>query len=105
MSTIVTALLLLKPVLERMCGSQPLPPLHVPATLTHDLDHSPGREEFQRGTLTETETGWQVEATGDQSSNRLATFAEANCLIRVPKDRGDLPAGTTVRTLPFHGLL
>ena len=104
-STIVTALLLLKPVLERMCGSPPRPPLHLPATLAHDLDHSPGREEFQRGRLTETESGWLVRATGDQSSNRLASFAEADCLIRVPKDRGDLPAGSTVRTLPFHGLL
>ena len=104
-STIVTALLLLKPVLERLCGAWPSPPLRLPARLTHDLDHAPGREEYQRGTLLRSDGGWQVETTGDQSSNRLASFAAADCLVRVPKDSGRLPAGTEVETLPFHGLL
>ena len=92
-------------VLERLCGAWPSPPLRLPARLTHDLDHAPGREEYQRGTLLRSDGGWQVETTGDQSSNRLASFAAADCLVRVPKDSGRLPAGTEVETLPFHGLL
>ena len=37
-----------------------------------------------------------VSPTGDQSSNRLATFANANCLIVVPEQTDDIKAGSIV---------
>lgn len=103
-SAIVTALMLVRPAIERLCGGTPSQPLTVPAVLQDVLRHQPGREEFQRGTLTLEDGSLQVTVTGDQSSNRLASFARANCLIRIPKESGDLAAGTTVFTLPFRGL-
>jgi len=104
-STIVTALLLLRPALERLCGTTPSRPLRVAARLRGELHHRPGREEYQRGTLEGDANALTVTVTGDQSSNRLASFAAANCLIRVPGPAADLQDGTTVEVLPFDGLL
>lgn len=104
-STIVTTLLLVKPVVERLCGGVPRPPLAVPAKLEGTLRHQPGREEFQRGTLRADAGTLVVSVTGDQSSNRLASFAQANCLIRIAKEQGDIDEGSEVVTLPFGGVL
>lgn len=104
-STIVTALMLTRPAIERLCGARPRPPLTVPARLRGSLSHEPGREEFQRATLVMGSNGLEVTVTGDQSSNRLASFASANCLIRIPRECGDLEDGSRVFTLPFRGLL
>lgn len=104
-STIVTAMMLTRPALERLCGTDPIPPLSVRATLRGKLSHQPGREEFQRGRLEQRDGELQVSVTGDQSSNRLASFAAANCLIRIPKDAADLVEGSSVTTLPFRGAL
>ncbi len=104
-STIVTAIMLAIPAIERLCGSQPQPPIPVPAVLRGFLRHQRGREEFQRGTLRQVAGHLEVSVTGDQSSNRLASFAAANCLIRIPKDCGDLHHGSVVATLPFRGVI
>lgn len=104
-STIVTALMAARPAIERLCGATPTAPLSVPARLLVDIAHAPGREEFQRGTLSWEGEELTVTVTGDQSSNRLASFAGANCLIRIHKDQGDVSRGSRVTTLPLHGLL
>jgi molybdopterin molybdotransferase len=104
-SALVTTLMIVVPALERLCGAEPTAPLAVPAVLRGALRHRPGREEFQRGTLRPGERGLEVSVTGDQSSNRLSSFALANCLIRVSKDCGDLADGSMVSALPFDGLV
>ncbi|MCY3793477.1 MAG: molybdopterin molybdotransferase MoeA [Gammaproteobacteria bacterium] len=103
-STIVTYLLLAQPAVEALCGMAPQEPLILRCQLTEAVRHKPGREEYLRGTATTAEGAAQVTPTGDQSSNRMSTFAAANCLIRIPKTLGDLPAGAWVETLPFTGL-
>lgn len=103
-STIVTALMVVRPALEVIAGGAATSPLTVPATLRGELRHRPGREEFQRARLSLGPAGLEAAVTGDQSSNRLASFADANALIRVPKDCADLDDGAPVMTLPFHGL-
>jgi molybdopterin molybdotransferase len=105
-STIVTFLLIAKPVIFALSGSEDtMPPVSFDVPLNQDLQHSPGREEYQRGRLRISDQRLVVEVTGDQSSNRLATFSGAHCLIRVPADSGDLKTGTMVTVLPFNGLL
>lgn len=104
-STIVTALMLARPVIERLCGAVPAPPLIVPARLRGRLRHEPGREEYMRGSLQYRGGELEVSVTGDQSSNRLASFARADCLIRLGKSCGDLADGSRVEVLPLHGLL
>ena len=66
------------------------------ARIAHDVRHTLGRREYQRGIVTDRDGELVVAATGDQSSNRLATFDGANCLIEVPGDRGDLAANEAV---------
>ena len=104
-STIVTYLLLAKPAVEALCGMAPQEPLTLRCQLTEAVRHKPGREEYLRGAATTGPSTAQVRPTGDQSSNRMSTFAAANCLIRIPKTLGDLPAGAWVETLPFTGLV
>jgi molybdopterin molybdotransferase len=105
-STIVTCLLLVLPSLKRLCGTMPKPLLRIPATLASPLVHRPGRAEYQRGIYTNDDgSGLRVVHTGDQGSNRLSTFAGANCLIEVPKHSGDLPSGAQVNILPLSELL
>lgn len=104
-STIVTLLMVALPAITFMAGHPPAAPLAVNATLTSAISHEPGRMEFQRGIYTSHAAGLEVTVTGDQSSNRLSTFSGANCFIEVPKTSGNLAVGSTVRVLPFNGLL
>lgn len=98
-STVVTALMLVRPALERLCGMEPEAVLAVPAVLRGGIRHQPGREEFQRGTVSSRHGRLEVTVTGDQSSNRLASFSRANCLVRIPKDAGNLVEGAEVQVL------
>ena len=104
-STIVTFLLIARPALMRLCGARQWETARQIAVVSEQIRHKPGREEFQRGIVTNSEHGASVRTTGDQSSNRLASFANANCLIRIPKHAGNLAAGTEVTVLPFFGLV
>ena len=104
-STIVTFLLVARPVVLRLGGTDPGERFSTTARLEGGLRHNPGREEFQRGVMRVVDGERCVEVCGDQSSNRLATFSGADCLIRIPKETGDLEEGASVEILPFHGLL
>lgn len=104
-STIVTALLLARPLLLHLAGAAPVPVLRIKAALGGTIRHRPGREEYQRGTLIADGENVRVTVTGDQSSNRLASFRSANCLIRVPANAADLQDGSLVEVLPFRGVL
>lgn len=95
-STIVTYLLFVAPTLDSLSGMPARSPLEIPAILEAPVRHNAGRREYQRGLCRTTDAGFAVRPTGDQSSNRLATFANANCLIRVPEDRDDLTIGERV---------
>jgi molybdopterin molybdotransferase len=104
-STIVTLLMLAKPAIAHYAGAQPRSFLRVSAQLDRPLAHTPGRTEYQRGTLQQHPNYLGVTGTGDQSSNRLRTFYGADCLIEVPKTAGDMATGEQVWVLPFSGLL
>ena len=84
---------------------QPSQPTTVAAELTEPIRHKPGREEYQRGIATFSGADIRVRTTGAQGSNRMSTFAAANCLIRIPKSAGSLECGERVDVLPFEGLL
>ena len=104
-STIVTFLLVVKPALEKLAGTMPKPMLKVPAKLNTSISHKAGRAEFQRGELRDQGGELTVTPTGDQSSNRLSTFRDADCLIWIPVDVGNVEAGSVVNVLPFTGLI
>jgi molybdopterin molybdotransferase len=103
-STIVTLLLIARPALLQLAGVPYRAPDMFRATLETGIAHRPGREEYQRGRYRVSNGTSVVAIRGDQSSNRLASFADANCLVRVPGESGDLAAGTSVDVLPLRGL-
>ena len=104
-STIVTFLMIAKPAIAQLCGMRPAKPVAVRAELTEPIAHKPGRQEFMRGIATYTQGRVRARTTGDQGSNRMSTFTEANCLIRIAKSHGNLAQGDRVDVLPFEGLV
>ena len=102
-STIVTYLLFVAPVLDALGGAAPAAPLELPATLDAPVRHSKGRREYLRGAVRATGGGLSVSVEKDQGSHRLATLARANCLVVAGEEHGDLVAGDTVKVLPFSG--
>jgi len=76
------------------------------ATLASPIRKLPGRTEFQRGILTPASSGgFEVRTTGDQGSGILSSMSQANCLIVLAADTGDVPAGETVDVQPLEGLI
>jgi molybdopterin molybdotransferase len=104
-STIVTFLMLVKPILATLAGAQSELPLKVEAKLSCDIAHEPGRVEYQRGAYSIGTHGISVQPTSDQSSNRIGSFRGANCLIEVPRFSANVARGTSISILPLTGLL
>ena len=81
-----------------------LPTLRVPCATA--LRKKPGRTEFQRGILSRDADGaWSVRLTGQQGSGVLRSMSEANCLIVLEHERGEVKAGEPVSVLVFEGLV
>jgi molybdopterin molybdotransferase len=105
-SAIVTWLLIARPAVLAAAGAVIESPLRIPAQLSDAVQHRAGRTEYQRGTLC-LDPRCELPAVtirGDQSSNRLSTFQDANCLVEIPKEVDDLPAGSRVIVMPFTGM-
>ena len=95
-STIVTYMLFVVPAIAIRSGGKFVPPTQFNATLETDIRHDKGRREYQRASLRIAGTRTLVSPTGDQSSNRLSTFQNADCLILIPETRGNLSSGEDV---------
>ena len=108
LSTVVGALQFVIPALWQMSGAdvleQPMQ-LSIQATLTNDIRKSAGRKDFQRGVLSQDETGrYQVECFSRQQSHRIKQLSQANCFIVLDKDSGNVSANSTVTVQPFSWL-
>ncbi|MBV6474797.1 MAG: molybdopterin molybdotransferase MoeA [Rhodocyclaceae bacterium] len=82
---------------------EPLPRFRVPCVTP--LRKRPGRSEFQRGILFRDAGEWKVRLTGAQGSGVLRSMSEANCIIVVEHERGNVEAGEAVWVQPFEGLV
>ncbi len=56
----------------------------------------PGRTEFQRGKLFQSNGEWKVKTTGQQGSGILSSMSKANCFIVLDMDRNSIKAGDMV---------
>ena len=102
-SAIVTYLLFVAPAVDLLSGMKASPPMEIPATVAESVRHTKGRREYMRGRIGVQDGRLVVGITGDQGSNRLATFADANCLVVVDAEVGDLRSGDTVRVVLLSG--
>ncbi|UIN23272.1 molybdopterin molybdotransferase MoeA [Herbaspirillum frisingense] len=92
--------------LLRLAGaeSRPLPRLRV--TTATPIRKKAGRTEYQRGILTpEADGRWSVRLTGMQGSGILRSMSDANCILELEHERGDVAAGEEVSVVLFDGLV
>ena len=89
---------IIRPALWQLIGANPVPaPLTLNVPLAAPVHKAVGRRDFQRGIL---ENG-SVRPQGGQDSHRVYGLARANCLIDLPAESGDQPAGSVVTVWPF----
>jgi len=105
LSAVVGMLQLVIPALWQLSGAakSELPkPLMFQATVTQDLRKAPGRKDFQRGILSQNAQGnYEVKGCPNQQSHRIKQLSDANCLIVLDKDAGNVQAGESVLVQPF----
>jgi molybdopterin molybdotransferase len=77
------------------------------ARCTTAMRKKPGRTEYQRGIVTRAEDGrsWQVAVTGAQGSGILRSMSQANGIVLLHHEQGDVAAGDEVDVIPFEGLI
>jgi molybdopterin molybdotransferase len=84
-------------------ASEPLPLLR--AACTSAIRKKPGRTEYQRGRVRRAAAGWEVSVGGAQGSGILRSMSEANGLVVLHHDQGNVEAGGLVDVIPFDGLI
>ena len=89
-----------------MSGVTPTPLPMLRAASTRALRKTPGRTEYQRGIVSRAAGGgWQVEPAVNQGSGVLSSMSQANGLVVLGHDQGEVAAGDLVDVLPFDGLV
>lgn len=105
-AVIATFYQFVQPALKRMKGQDIVLPLMIKAKTTEFLKKRPGRTDFQRGILEQSETGTlTVRSAGTQASHVLTAMSRANCFIVIPEECGSIDTGEMVDVQPFEGLI
>jgi molybdopterin molybdotransferase len=105
-SAMVTFYQFVQPGLHRMMGLTKRIPIRLTVPCLSRLKKHPGRMEFQRGILETDEQGrLVVRSTGQQGSGILTSMSQANCFIILPRECGNVEAGSEVVVEPFEGLV
>ncbi|MDD1626052.1 MAG: molybdopterin molybdotransferase MoeA [Methylococcaceae bacterium] len=103
-AVLVTFQQIVAPALKRLSGVPDSKPLQLIATCTSALKKAPGRQEYQRGILTQDQNGeFYVASSGKQGSNILSSFSRANCYIVLPTECKGVQAGDKVRIELIQG--
>lgn len=102
-SVIATFQKIVLPALNNLSGIPMTKPLTLKAICNSPLKKQPGRQEYQRGILSQDKSGnWFVESAGKQGSNIMSSMSKANCYIVLPIDSTGVTAGETVMVEPFE---
>ncbi|HWT72696.1 MAG TPA: gephyrin-like molybdotransferase Glp [Oxalicibacterium sp.] len=106
-AVMVTFYFFARQALLHMMGAsaESTPPL-MRAVSTAAIRKRPGRTEFQRGIVSINDEGVQeVRITGSQGSGVLRSMSEANCMVVLEHERGNVTAGEAVNIMLFDGLV
>ena len=91
-------------LLAMMGADAPLPLLRVKSAGA--IRKKSGRTEYQRGILSvDADAAQQVAITGSQGSGILRSMSEANCMVVLHDEMGNVAAGDMVDVLMFEGLV
>jgi molybdopterin molybdotransferase len=103
-STLVCALLFLKPALDRLGGASPTPEAAPTARLAVALAKNDRRQDYLRSRLARVADGTlEVFPFEVQDSSMMRLLAEADCLVLRPPHAPAVAAGATVPIVPFPG--
>jgi molybdopterin molybdotransferase len=100
-SSFVSFEVFVRPALRRALGHLTPDRLHTSARLSEALRSPAGRRQFLRGRF----DGGVVTQVGGPGSHLVAHLARANCLVVVPEDVTQLPAGAEVVVVLIEGAL
>jgi len=105
-ATMVTFHFFAREALLTLMGVAPVAaPIHFSAVSDTAMKKQPGRTEYQRGVLELRDGGWHVAVTGAQGSGILRSMCDANCIIVLGDDCGNVAIGDAVTVVPFEGLI
>ena len=105
-AVMVTFYALVRDALLAMSGATPTPLLPLRVASAEPIRKRAGRTEYQRGIVSQGSDGhWQVRITGSQGSGILRSMSEANGLVVLAHDQGNVAAGELVDVLPFDALI
>jgi len=105
-AVMVTFYALVKDALMAMSGASTEPTPMLRCIAAHAIRKKPGRTEYQRVIVTRSPNGdWQANVTGSQGSGILRSMSEANGLMVLSHDQGNIEPGNWVDVLPFDGLI
>jgi molybdopterin molybdotransferase len=105
-ATMVTFYFFAREALLTLMGVAPVAaPIHFSAVSDTAMKKQPGRTEYQRGVLELRAGGWHIAVTGAQGSGILRSMCDANCIIVLGDDCGNVAIGDAVTVVPFEGLI
>jgi len=105
-AVMVTFYAFVRDALLAMSGATAAPLPMLRARSVQPIRKKAGRTEYQRGIVSVSGDGsLQVTITGSQGSGILRSMSEANGLVVLHHEQGDVPAGGSVDVLPFEGLV
>ena len=105
-AVIVTFLALVRPALLHMIGHRPSQQPLLQACSLDAIRKKPGRTEYQRATVSVDDLGrLVVRTTGNQGSGILSSMVQANGLLVLHHDQGDIAAGDIVDVMMFQGVV
>ena len=105
-ATMITFYFFAREALLTLMGASPVPaPIRFDAISGSAMKKQPGRTEYQRGILELRDGRWHATVTGAQGSGILRSMCDANCIIVLDDDVGNVAVGDTVGVIPFEGLI
>ena len=105
-AVMVAFLAFVRPALRRMMGCTRAEPPLLRAISTQAIRKKPGRTEYQRATVHTAPNGQlHVRTTGNQGSGMLSSMVQANGLIVLHHDQGDVAEGDAVDVMVFDGVV
>jgi molybdopterin molybdotransferase len=98
-SSLVGALLFVRPALLALQGARHPQPRWLHGTLATAARRNPARDDFARARLQEDGEAAALEPISGQESHMIVRAAGAEALVHVPRGDGELPVGAAVRYL------
>jgi molybdopterin molybdotransferase len=105
-AVMVTFLAFVRPALLQMMGCTAAATPMLQARSLENIRKKPGRTEYQRGIVSRNAQGQlEVRTSGQQGSGVLSSMVQANGLIVLHHDQGNVAAGDVVNVQMFDGVI